>query len=151
MKYYLAYGSNLNVEQMKYRCPKAIPVGRFELKDYELLFKGSKSGSYLTVEKHEGKVVPIGVWKVDDSDELSLDRYEGYPSFYYKKELEIEFTSFRGLKVHSKAFIYIMHEERKIGIPSKAYVQTCLEGYRNFGFDIKHLEDALRISFKEVK
>ena len=44
-----------------------------------------------------------------------------------------------------------MHEERTKGIPSKAYVQTCLEGYRNFGFDIKHLEDALKISFKEVK
>lgn len=151
MKYYLAYGSNLNVEQMKYRCPKAIPVGRYELKDYQLLFKGSKSGSYLTIERCEGSVVPIGVWKVEDSDEKRLDAYEGYPSFYYKKELEIEFTSLRNLKVHAKVFVYIMHEERIIGIPSKTYVQTCLEGYRNFGFDIKHLEDALKISFKEVK
>ena len=27
MKLYLAYGSNLNKEQMAYRCPDAVPVG----------------------------------------------------------------------------------------------------------------------------
>ena len=49
-RYYIAYGSNLNVHQMRMRCPSARRIGTSELKGYELLFKGSKTGSYLTVE-----------------------------------------------------------------------------------------------------
>ena len=47
-RYYIAYGSNLNVRQMRMRCPSARIIGTSVLKDYELLFKGSKTGSYLT-------------------------------------------------------------------------------------------------------
>ena len=46
-RYYLAYGSNLNVRQMKYRCPTAKIVGTAIIKDYELLYKGSKTGCCL--------------------------------------------------------------------------------------------------------
>lgn len=45
-KYYIAYGSNLNVRQMKFRCPTAKVVGTSVIKGYELLYKGSKTGSY---------------------------------------------------------------------------------------------------------
>ena len=62
-KYYLAYGSNLSLLQMSFRCPNAIPVGTATLKDYELLFKGSLTGNYLTVEKQEGSSVPLVVWR----------------------------------------------------------------------------------------
>ena len=58
-KYYLAYGSNLNVQQMKFRCPGAKVVGKSVIKNYELLYKGSKTGSYLTIEKKNGSVVPV--------------------------------------------------------------------------------------------
>ena len=53
-KYYLAYGSNLNVRQMALRCPTAKPVGTAVIKDYGLLFKGSKTGAYLTIEPKSG-------------------------------------------------------------------------------------------------
>ena len=43
-KLYLAYGSNLNIVQMIIRCPDAKFYGTAEIKDYELLFKGSKTG-----------------------------------------------------------------------------------------------------------
>ncbi len=49
-KFYLAYGSNLNVKQMQFRCPDARIVGTAEIPNYQLLFKGSKTGSYLTIE-----------------------------------------------------------------------------------------------------
>ena len=58
-KYYIAYGSNLNVQQMKFRCPGAKVVGKSVIKNYELLYKGSKTGSYLTIEKKNGSVVPV--------------------------------------------------------------------------------------------
>lgn len=44
-----------------------------------------------------------------------------------------------------------MHEERRHGIPSLAYIRTCEEGYRNFGFDTKFLDAAYEISAKEVQ
>ena len=53
-RYYIAYGSNLNVEQMHYRCPDARIIGTATLDDWTLLFKGSKTGSYLTIEQKEG-------------------------------------------------------------------------------------------------
>ena len=88
-KYYLAYGSNLNIAQMKHRCPDAKPVGTAVIRDYELLFKGSKTGAYLTIEPQKGAYVPVGVWEVTADDESKLDLYEGYPTFYYKKEIRL--------------------------------------------------------------
>ena len=133
-RYYLAYGSNLNVRQMKYRCPTAKIVGTAVIRDYELLYKGSKTGSYLTIEKKKG-------------DERSLDAYEGYPNFYYKKNMKIRLSE-TGKTVD--AFVYIMHEERSLGIPTSAYVSTCKFGYTIFGFDFKHLDEAYEKSLKGV-
>ena len=60
-----------------------------DIPNYQLLFKGSKTGSYLTIEPKRGCTVPAAVWSVSERDELALDRYEGYPHFYYKTELEL--------------------------------------------------------------
>lgn len=86
-RYYLAYGSNLNIRQMRYRCPGAKPIGITAIPDYELLYKGSKTGAYLTIEPKKNGIVPIAVWEVSDDDEKRLDAYEGCPTFYYKKEV----------------------------------------------------------------
>ena len=45
-------------------------------------------------------------------------------------------------------FVYIMHEERELGIPSEYYVRTCMEGYDNFEFDIDLLIEAYEKSRK---
>lgn len=146
-KYYVAYGSNLNVRQMIMRCPNARIIGTSEIPDYELLFKGSKTGSYLTIESKVGASVPVGVWKVNSTDETALDRYEGFPTFYYKTEVELPIKGIRTGKIRNRtAFVYIMHEDRPFGIPSRYYVETCLEGYRNFGFDKNVLFEAVKNS-----
>ena len=52
-RYYLAYGSNLTLD----RCDSdayALVVGKGVIKDYRLLFKGSKTGSYLTMKRPKG-------------------------------------------------------------------------------------------------
>lgn len=146
-RYYLAYGSNLDVRQMRYRCPDARVVGTAEIKDYRLLFKGSKTGAYLTIEKMVGETVPVGVWEVSTEDEKHLDRYEGYPTFYYKQELQLPITGIVSGKVRlRKAFVYIMHEERPFGIPSASYLHTCNRGYCDFGFDPRKLMAAYATS-----
>lgn len=146
-RYYIAYGSNLNIEQMKMRCPNARLIGTAAIKDYHLLFKGSKTGSYLTIEPKAGASVPVAVWEVTEACELSLDRYEGYPAFYYKKDMTLDIRGIKTGKIRRRtAFVYIMHEERELGIPSHYYVKTCINGYRSFGFDEKHIFDAIEIS-----
>ena len=105
-KLYLAYGSNLDQAE-----------GTGVIKDYRLMFKGSKTGSYLTIEPAKGYEVPVGVWSVTPEDERMLDVYEGYPRFYYKTDMRLPVTAFGSNEAKMrKAFIYIMHEERHPGV-----------------------------------
>lgn len=146
-KLYLAYGSNLNIVQMIIRCPDAKFYGTAEIKDYELLFKGSKTGAYLTIERRKGSSVPVGVWAVTERDISALDRYEGFPAFYYKKEFRQQIWGRGGEDLGVRdCFAYIMREDRRIGIPSSVYINTCREGYKDFGFDINILMDAVKRS-----
>ena len=142
-RWYIAYGSNLNVRQMRMRCPHATILGTARLTGWELLFKGSKTGSYLTIEPKDGGEVPVVIWEVTEDDERALDRYEGFPSFYYKKDIKVQCKGIRtGKRRTLTAFAYIMHEDRPIGIPTDYYMDVCLEGYDTFFFDPKVLLDA---------
>ena len=142
-RYYIAYGSNLNIRQMRMRCPSARIIGTSEIPDYELIFKGSKTGSYLTIEPKKGSWVPVAAWEVSAEDEQALDRYEGFPTFYYKKEMLLPIKGIRSGKIRRRnTFVYIMHEDRALGAPSNFYMQTCLSGYKSFGFDPKFLHEA---------
>lgn len=149
-RYYIAYGSNLNLAQMRFRCHHARVIGTAVVPDYELLFKGSKTGSYLTIEPKAGASVPVAVWETTDADETALDRYEGYPTFYYKTEMKLSVTGIKSGKVRERnVYVYIMHEDRPVGMPSSYYVQTCLEGYEAFGFDESFLFEAVDKSRRE--
>lgn len=145
-KYYIAYGSNLNYIQMMIRCPKAKIAGTATLEGWELLFKGSKTGSYLTIEPKEGSKVPVAIWKITEENERALDIYEGFPNFYYKEGIEVTMNSGRKIK----AFAYIMHEERPTGIPTIAYLNTCKSGYEYFGFNKAILQEAINESKRRM-
>ena len=84
-KEYFAYGSNLNFEQMAYRCPEATVVGIAKLDGYELAFRRG----YLTILPKEGASVEGLIWSVTDHDESQLDCYEGYPTFYDKETMTV--------------------------------------------------------------
>lgn len=150
-KLYLAYGSNLNIAQMVMRCPDAEFFGTAEIKDYELLFKGSKTGAYLTIERRKGSSVPVGVWKVTERDIRALDRYEGYPTFYYKKAFKRQIRGVNGENLGIReCFAYIMHEDRTIGMPTKGYIDTCKQGYEDFGFNEEILMEAINRSKEAI-
>ena len=73
-RYYIAYGSNLSVAQMNFRCPNAIPIGTAILNGYKLLFKGPA-----TIDPMDGCSVPVVIWGISEEDEKKLDGFEGYP------------------------------------------------------------------------
>lgn len=50
MNLYVAYGSNLNIMQMSYRCPGATVAFTGFLLNWKLVYKGSRTGSYATIK-----------------------------------------------------------------------------------------------------
>ena len=78
---YIAYGSNMVAEQMAHRCPGAKLIGTGYLPNHRLEFY-----LHATVERtraHDAQV-PVAVWEISEEDERSLDRYEGFPTYYTK-------------------------------------------------------------------
>ena len=146
-RYYLAYGSNLKKAQMKERCSEARFVGTTEVPDYELLFKQSKTGYYLTIEPAKGKLVPVAVWETTDKDEKCLDVYEGFPEQYGKSEMKVSVQrSDNGLTETLTVYVYTLPKEREIGSPTAEYIERCRQGYRDFGFSEKYLDEAIEKS-----
>lgn len=140
MKYYIAYGSNLCVEQMQVRCPDAKPVGTAVLRGWRLVFR-----LHATIEEQDGMEVPVVVWAVSGSDERNLDRYEGFPNYYHKKTMPVN-VRFFGTRWHKpvNAMVYIMNGGRAVEMPSVSYYDTIAEGYRRFGFNPRILREALK-------
>ena len=138
-KFYIAYGSNLSVEQMAYRCPDAVIAGKGVLKDWKLAF-----GRHATIEPCEGAQVPVLIWEISQDDEKKLDRYEGYPVYYVKEDLDVIMTDLDGQHpAVVNAMVYIMTEIQKSGEPEPVYYYTIRDGYKNFGFDLDVLKRAL--------
>lgn len=136
-KLYIAYGSNLHLEQMAYRCPDAKVVCKGIIENYTLVFRGSKTGAYATIIPKKGDYVPVVVWRISKRDEMSLDRYEGFPTFYYKKNLEV--TIDYGDRLEAMA--YIMFDKAKPGIPTMHYLETCSQGYLDNGLEMTKFEE----------
>ena len=132
---------------MEYRCKDAIEVGTGKVNDYKLLFKGSKTGVYATIEKKKGNFVPVLVWDISEEDEKALDRYEGFPTFYYKKDIQVIMDSGEVVE----AMVYIMDKKRKVGKPSKEYYNIIKASYERLGFDIEILGDCLNQSWRKYE
>ena len=139
MKYYLAYGSNLNNEQMAHRCPDALPVCAYIMLNYQLVFRRG----FLTIEPKEGAEVPCGVWQISDQDEKNLDRYEGFPKFYRKERFPAmvpDPDELTGKMV--MAIAYVMQDGFPQEAPSDYYLYTVMRGYSDFGLDKAPLIEA---------
>ena len=142
-KIYIAYGSNMDMEQMKHRCPDAELLGTGILENWRLMFKGSKTGAYATIEREKGCAVPVLLWRISAADEERLDRYEGFPDFYYKRTVQATRTDAGGKPCGiTRGMAYVMHEERRLGVPNVQYFDLLYNAYWRFGFDAKILEDA---------
>ena len=147
MSLYVAYGSNLNVQQMSYRCPGATVAFTGYLINWKLLYRGSHTGSYATVKRQKGSRVPVAVWNIDSKNEKALDLYEGYPRFYKKRNVFVQLKN----GTRKKAMIYLLPDSATAGRPSSRYVGTVLQGYKDMGIDTDYLYDSLDYNLKEVK
>lgn len=140
-KIYLAYGSNLNLEQMARRCPTAQVLGPTKLRGYKATFRGMDGGAVMNIERDAAGIVPVLLWEIEPDDEVALDRYEGFPRLYRK---EIVTVTFKGEWV--KAMVYIMNDGPPLGMPGNGYYYIIQQGYQEAGFDIGILHRAIKES-----
>ena len=140
-KLYIAYGSNLNLAQMAARCPSASVYAKGVLNNWELVYRGRKANSHATIIRKQGSTVPVLVWEIQPADECRLDIYEGYPHYYFKKNIMVDIG---GKK--KKAMVYIMDERQLPGKPSASYVRTILQGYIDNDMDTSIFEKSLEVN-----
>ena len=150
-KLYFAYGSNINLEQMAYRCPAAKAVGPVILENYELLFRGNAKGSGVaTIAPKEGSQVHGLLWRITPACEQALDFYEGYPRLYGKEQVTVRDDGGRQLTVMA----YVMtSDERWMSptMPSAFYYRGIQDGYRQNGLPVQELKKAWEHCVKEVE
>ena len=101
---YFAYGSNLNAEQMKFRCPDAVELSPAVLPSWRLTAR-----RYANVEAAAESCVNGALYLLSDSDLAALDRYEGCPDLYTRRLESV--TDCAG--VYHLAWVYTMTEAGK--------------------------------------
>ena len=142
MTLYFAYGSNLNKHQMKRRCPAAKPLGKMQLRDWLLVFRGVAD-----IIKSPGNFVNGGAWKITDACEEELDLYEGIAGGLYRKVyLPVDPIQLDG-EWHDDMLVYVMNSDG-IFPPSQGYLSTIRDGYRDFELPMGPLTAAVEASYE---
>ena len=123
---YIAYGSNMVEEQMAHRCPGAKLIGTGYLPNHRLEFY-----LHATLERTRahGAKVPVAVWEITDADERSLDRYEGFPTYYTKHRRRVVMDD--GSEIWG--MVYIMNMIRPHP-PTAGYYNAIAYAYEKLGF-----------------
>jgi hypothetical protein len=132
-KYYLAYGMNTNRQQMAQRCPAAISLGAVKLVDYKLAFR-----TFCDVVPSVGHQMDCALWSITDHCEQALDRLEGFPDFYGKKEVSVIYKS-----KPIMAMIYYMKDLYKQSLPSANYLNLVTEGYMHHNMSVEQIYTAI--------
>ena len=122
---YIAYGSNMVEEQMAHRCPNARLIGMGYLPNHRLEFY-----LHATVERTRahGEKVPVAVWEISEEDERSLDRYEGFPTYYTKHRRRVVMEDGSELW----GMVYIMNLIRP-QMPTAGYYNAIAYAYEKLG------------------
>lgn len=127
---YFAYGANMHPTSMKYRCPGAVAVRQFDLRDWELKFY-----NHATILPRHSRHVPGVLWEITEDCKYSLDLYEGYPTYYTKRNWRQDGLDF---------FFYEMTPNNSNGWPGSSYVSNIADSYRYWNIPDNALEAALR-------
>ena len=130
---YLAYGMNTNIDQMASRCPGSVSIGRVDVPDFRLVFRGVAD-----IEESYGDILQTVMWDITDQCELALDMLEGFPTFYGKRYVDITI----GQKTY-QAMMYQMVRDKLVYSQPGSYSQNMLEeGYQDHGLDLNQIYNA---------
>jgi gamma-glutamylcyclotransferase (GGCT)/AIG2-like uncharacterized protein YtfP len=117
---YAAYGSNMNPAQMAERCPHSPRRSTGWLEGWRLTFGGEDigwEGALATVVEDADERVFVVLYELSDSDEQSLDRWDGATIGYYRK-FRVRVATLDGEVV---AWLYVLNDYEG-GLPSARYL-----------------------------
>ncbi len=129
---YFAYASNLSKKQMLERCAGSKPRFSATLPNYKLIFtEWSRQwrGGTASIVRYTGEKVPGAVYEVPEHCWSILDKYEGYPAS--ANRLKVIVFNEDGNAV--EAVTYIRTGKLEDAPPSKEYIATIQQGYRDWG------------------
>lgn len=166
---YFAYGSNLDYDRMRGRCPSADYICNTKLYGFKLVFMANNSGkivaNILRTEDNTDYVEGV-VYKIHYTEWFALDRAEGCPYVYDKHEVEVKMG-----KHNMDVWVYMMEEfyseftyanysgavtlnkpklrKRAYGMPTDNYLKFLLKGYDAYKLSNKRLQKALNYSVQK--
>lgn len=117
--YYFSYGMNTNIQGMKQRCPDAISCGHAILENFKFRF-----AYHADIVPEVGKQVHGVLWQVTDNCMKNLDILEGYPLYYDRIIVPIQYKD-----ITLYGYVYCMQSGNTNCRPSKGYLSMILEGY----------------------
>lgn len=139
---YFAYGSNLDPDHMRERCPAHQVVGLAALHDHRLhfpLYSQDWSGGVASVQLHHGETVWGVLYELTDDDLHALDGYEGFRAtgdqhnLYEREQVTVELVRPDDGSIPRKvrATTYLAHPSNP-SPPSPRYRDTLVKGARHF-------------------
>ena len=131
MALYAAYGSNLDPDQMRERCPHSPVAGTGWLEGWRLTFGGEDlgwEGSLATIVEAPGEHVFVGLYDITDGDARVLDAWEGADNGLYRK-VRVRVQSMEGEKL---AWIYVL-DGFEGGLPSARYLGVLADAAEKAG------------------
>jgi cation transport regulator ChaC len=135
MRYYFAYGSNMDEDQMASRCPGSQLFGRAQLPRH----------SFLINERGVASVIPAQdsvthglLWTITPAGEKALDRYDGAARGHYVKDFVDVQPDGSGETV--QALIYLASNKRP-GVPRSGYLERIIQAAREHGFPREYVAD----------
>ncbi len=137
---YLAYGANTNRAAMAHRCPEAEFIGLADLPGYELVFRGVAD-----LRPAPDQTAQVALWDITEADLAALDRFEGYPRLYTRRQVPFTPLLLRQSLPSVRAWVYTMTRGPALAPPVPYYLATLQEGYRDCGLPGQQLTAALAL------
>lgn len=127
---YFAYGANLDIRGMLLRCPGCKPLTRAVLSDHRLVFRGAADIEHRTGESVHGALYQITPVHLD-----SLDRFESYPRFYDRKNVQVVTADGNAVE----ATVYQMIRRKGYSPPFNGYLDIIISGCRDWGIPEEYI------------
>ncbi len=131
MALYAAYGSNMDPGQMAERCPHSPQASNGWLDGWRLTFGGEDigwEGALATVVEDAGSRVFVVLYEISETDEQSLDRWDGATLGYYNK-LSVRIVTLDGAAL---AWLYVLNDYEG-GLPSARYLGIMADAAESAG------------------
>jgi gamma-glutamylcyclotransferase (GGCT)/AIG2-like uncharacterized protein YtfP len=129
MKYF-AYGSNMNPERMRERNINFSSREHAILRGWKLEFNKEASRNpkegYANIVPDENGIVEGILYEIQDSDLHKLDRCEGYPKHYCRRDIEVQLDN--GQKVMATTYVANPSKVKEGLKPTREYLDHLLKG-----------------------